>query len=152
MFVVNDIEMGVEGGGFIDGGHGQIHERRQGTKTGHGEVAIGILDRMQVLDQSVTVAQGRISTFVADQFPQLRQHCGFQLSTTKAGTRAFDLLFVCFHYLRPRTEIQQTAVLAGLTSYKSLKHIRVLRRQTIEHLLHSETDLARSLEGAKKEK
>jgi hypothetical protein len=57
LFIVNNIEVCVERGRFINVGHGQVHERRKGPQTGHGEVAVGILNQMQVLDQSIAMTQ-----------------------------------------------------------------------------------------------
>ena len=57
MFIVNHVEMGVEGGRFVNGGHGQIHERGQGPEVGHGEITAGILNNMQMFDQTIAVAQ-----------------------------------------------------------------------------------------------
>ena len=57
LFVVNNIEMGVEGGRFINSRHGQIHERGQGPEPGHGEVTVGVLHCMQVFNQTIPAAQ-----------------------------------------------------------------------------------------------
>jgi hypothetical protein len=66
---VNNVEMGVKGGGFINGSHGQVHEGRQGPETGHGKVTVGVLQGVQVLNQAVTVTLRRVRAFIANQAP-----------------------------------------------------------------------------------
>ena len=57
LFIVDDIEMGVESGRFIHGGHGQIHESRKGPEAGHGEITVCVLQSVQVLDKAIAVSQ-----------------------------------------------------------------------------------------------
>ena len=57
LFIMNDVEMGVESRRFIDGGHGQVHESGKGPKAGHGEVTVCVLQYMQVLDKAIAVPQ-----------------------------------------------------------------------------------------------
>jgi hypothetical protein len=71
LFIVNDIEMGIERGRFVNGGHGQIHEGRKSPETGHGQIPVGILKCMKVLEQAISASQRRINTFVTEQAPQL---------------------------------------------------------------------------------
>ena len=55
--VAHDVEVGVEGGGLEHRGHRQVHPVRERAQVAQREVAPGVLDRMQMLDQAVARAR-----------------------------------------------------------------------------------------------
>ena len=54
---LHDVEMGVEGRDLVDLGERELHLLRQRREMGGGEMAVAVLDQVQMLDQQVAPAR-----------------------------------------------------------------------------------------------
>ena len=80
--VLHHVEMGIEGGDLVDLGLGELHLGRERGEMRRGQVAVAILQQMQVLDQEIAPARA-----IAEQRPHLVERSRVELTALRSAGR-----------------------------------------------------------------
>ena len=85
---MDHIEVSVKGRRLVDRGHGQIHVGGKRAKHHQREVALGILDGVQMLDQEIAASPFTVLAFVAEELAKRRQGDGGQVASAELVAKA----------------------------------------------------------------